>query len=390
MQRTVTNLVGFVVFGAMCGCGAPEADVETRNGQIVAIDPENQPAEFKYLSPVSIPLSTGTGDPGWCTPSAPHSKVIFTRDTSGFIQGLIDDAGAQGSWSKYGGAGSLRNLGGRPACGFFPSAQNPYTFILLAKGATAPNGSSDKHLFWSKGSWTYDPVNTPPVSAQTQWAAIDGTQYNTNGNPAVGTRDGQLVVVYLNDSGQLAGNYWAGNAFSGTLTHPNLPTGWTGVGTPAIAFAEAWAQKFVIFVRAKNSFNQYRFYRTFFQTDHFANATGGGAPTWASITLPSGSPAIGSDPGYEFDTSIDFAAGTLYYRSGDSKIYQASAVNGVDQFNTSTVKAILGSDSPSISGSPIAIGGVIYEGGTHWVLARGTDNSLYFGESFQNQYLAPN
>jgi len=38
----------------------------------------------------------------------------------------------------------------------------------------------------------------------------------------------------------------------------------------------------------------------------------------------------------------------------------------------------------------IAIGGVIYEGGTHWVLARGTDNSLYFGESFQNQYLAPN
>ena len=48
MQRTVTNLVGFVVFGAMCGCGAPEAGVETRNGQIVAIDPENQPAEFKY------------------------------------------------------------------------------------------------------------------------------------------------------------------------------------------------------------------------------------------------------------------------------------------------------------------------------------------------------
>ncbi len=389
MQRTVTNVVGLVALGTMFGCGAPEADVETRSGRIVGTDPYD-PTEFKYFSPVNIPLSTGTGDPGWCTPQAPHSKIMFTRDTSNFIQGLVDNSGAPGSWSKYGGTGSQRKLGGRPACGFFPSAQNPYTFIILAKGATAPNGSTDKHLFWSKGSWTYDPVNNPPVSAQTQWAAIDGTQYNTNGNPAVGTRNGQLVAVYLNDSGQLAGNYWTGSAFSGTLSHPSLPMGWTGVGSPAIAFAEAWAQKFVIFVRAKNSLNQYRFYRTFFDTDHFANATGGGAPTWASITLPTGAPAIGSDPGYEFDNADTFLDGTLYYRSGDSKVYQASAVNGVDQFNTSTIKAILGASSPTITGSPIVIGGVPYEGGRHWILARGAGNNLYFGESSAPDAVTPN
>jgi len=393
--RTGWALAGFVALGTILGCGAPEdsgdqsADVETRTDEIVTINPLAQPDEFKYVSPIA-PLSTGTGDPAFCTPHAPHSMIMFTRDTSNFIQGMADNQGARGSWGKYGGSGSLRKLGGRPACGFLAESSNPYPFVILAKGANAPDGSVDRHLFWSKGNWTYDPYTSPPPSAQTQWAAIDGTQYATNGNPAVGTHNGELVVVYLKDNGQLAGNYWTGSAFSGTLSHPNLPTGWTGVGTPAIAFAESWSQKFSIFVRAKNASNQYRLYETFFETNHFTSAAGGGTGVWQQVTLPPGAPSLGSDPAYEFDNVQSFYSGTLYYRNG-TRIYHLSASNGVDQFDNSTVKAILiGGSAPSISGNPVVIGGVFYEGGSHWVLARGAGNSIYFAESVSDDYLAPN
>jgi hypothetical protein len=268
---------------------------------------------------------------------------------------------------------------------------SPYSFILLAKGATAPDGSSDKRLYWSRGNWTYAPQTSPPPAAQTSWAAIDNsnTQYSTNGNPAVGTNNGQLVVVYLKDNGQLAAHYWTGNGFSARLDHPNLPSGWTGVGTPTIAFAESWAGKFIIFVRVKNSLNQYKLYETFFQDTHFTGAAGGPTGVYQSVTLPAGAKAIQSDPAYEFDNVNSFQAGTLYYRNGTT-LYQVSASNGVDQFNNSIIKPmVMGGGEPAITGNPVAIGGVVYETGTHWVLARG-GNSIYFAESVGEEYVAPN
>ena len=67
-----------------------------------------------------------------------------------------------------------------------------------------------------------------------------------------------------------------------------------------------------------------------------------------------------------------------------------SAVNGVDQFNIGTLKAItVGGTTPSITGNPVVIGGTPYEAGRHWVLARGGSN-IYWGESFNDEDLAPN
>jgi hypothetical protein len=44
-----------------------------------------------------------------CTPAdAAHSKLVFTRDTSGSIQGVADVQGHVGSWGKYGGTNSTR------------------------------------------------------------------------------------------------------------------------------------------------------------------------------------------------------------------------------------------------------------------------------------------
>lgn len=387
--RRGSVFAGLVALGTMWGCAAPEegddsADVEIRSDEIVAV---TQPREFKNLSAITSPAGA-TGDPAFCTPNGAHSKITFTRDTTGFMQGQSDVVGIQGSWGKYGGSGSLRKFGGRPACGFLAGSSSPYPFIILGKGSTAPDGSVDRRLYWSRGNWTVSGSAPPPASA-TQWAAISSTQYATNGNPAVGTRDGQLVVVYLRDNGQLSGNYWTGSTFSTTLNHPNLPTGWTGLGTPTIAFAEGWSQKFSIFVRARNSSNQIRLYETFFQNDHFTSAAGGPTGVWQQVTLPSGAPSMQSDPAYEFDNYDIFYTGTLYYRNG-STIYQVSASNNVDQFNNSTIKAItVGGTTPSISGNPVVIGGVPYEAGRHWVLARGGSN-IYWGESFNDEDLAPN
>jgi hypothetical protein len=155
-----------------------------------------------------------------------------------------------------------------------------------------------------------------------------------------------------------------------------------GVGTPAIAFAESWAQKFVIFVRAKNQFNQYRVYETFFDHTTFTSAAGG-AWSYQQMTFPAGAPAIQSDPAYEYDSNM-FAA-TFYYRGNTSKIYQMTA--NVDDFGPATLKQIdLGNITPTITGNPVVVGGVPYEAGRHWVLARGGSN-LYFAESFNDENL---
>ena len=395
-SRTVLNvfrkgsaLAGLVAVGALFGCGDLEegesADFETRADEIVAV---TQPREFKNFSPITSP-SNGVGDPAFCTPNGAHSKIMFTRDTSSFIQGQADVVGIQGAWAKYGSLASARKLGGRPACGFLTGSTSPYPFILLAKGANAPDGSVDKRLFWSKGNWTVT-GSAPAPTAVTPFAALDGTHYSTNGNPAVGTRNGQLVVAYLKDNGQLAANYWTGSTFSGTLTHPNLPTGWTGVGTPAIAFAEGWAEKFIIFVRAKNSSNQYRLYETFFENNQFRGAPGG-SPSYQQVVLPTGAPSVQSDPAYEFDNDPSFSAGTLYYRNG-TKLYQVSAINGVDQFNSGAVikQVIQGGTTPSVVGNPAVIGGVPYEAGRHWILMRASNNAILWGESFNDEHLRPN
>lgn len=324
-----------------------------------------------------------------CTPDGIHSKVIFTRDTSNFIQGHSDIVGGMSGWGKYGGAGAARKFGGRPVCGFLAGSGNSYPFILFARGATDPNGGTDKRLYWSKGEWLPDLANPlPPTRALTQWAKVGDTQYSTNGNPVVATHSGQLVAVYLNDSGQLRGNYWdaAQGTLSGTLAGPALPAGWTGQGSPAIAFAGSWAQKFVIFVRAKNASNQVRLYQTFFEVDRFTGAIGGDA-VYQQVTLPSGAPSVQSDPAYEFDSYVGWA--TLYYRNGNS-IYHVSA--DVDDFGLSTVRAIDVGDTPSFTGNLNVIGGIPYEQGRHWVLARGKspDTNTYFIESNNDETLTMN
>jgi len=398
--REGSAVAGLIALSATLGCSGAEGSGDgstqlgTQTEQLVYKPGNPQPLEWKAWSVVGAP-STAIGEAAICTPHAPHSWVMFTRDTSNFIQGQSNLGGNPSVWAKYGSTVNPRKLGGRPACGFVSEAGSPFPFILVAKGANAPDGSPDKRLFWSKGNWTAN-TSWPPPSAVTAFAALDNTQYSTNGNPAVAAYNGQLVVVYLDDNGQLRGNYWTGSGFSGTLIHPALPTGWTGVGTPTIAYAENWAQKFVIFVRVKNAAGTvFKLYETFFDTNHFAAAYGGSTGVYQAVTLPPGAPVISSDPAYEYDRNdVDgFEAGTLYYRSG-TKIYQMSASNAVDQFNTSTFKAVLRPDGtwPSASGNPVVNGGTQNEAGSHWVLVRGGTggNTLYMAESYQDSTLNPN
>jgi hypothetical protein len=382
---------GFLALGMSLACGeTPESgdspSVETRSDDLVAFDGQ----EFKYLSPIQS-LSSGTGDASFCTlENAAHSKIYFTRDTSGFIQGLSDIIGIHGSWGKYGGTTSNRKFATHAACAFLGTqTSSSADFIVFARGSTSPTGASDKHLFWSRGTWTTNSQNAPPPAAQTQWAQLDNTTYNSNGMPAAAAHDGSLIVIYLNDSGAIRANYWTGSGFSTTVNGPAMPSGWTATGTPTIVFVGGWAQKFLIFVRATNSVGSVRVYQTFFQDTAFVGAPGG-PPSFTQVTLPAGAPQMQSDPALEFDSNMSWT--TLYYRNG-TKLYQTSTDN-VNDFAGSTIKQItFGGTTPSIlnTANPVAIGGVPYEAGRHWVLVRGTaSNAILFGESFNDENLSAN
>jgi hypothetical protein len=373
-----------LALSATVACGAPSEDVGSeengaRGDAFVTIGPNAN--EFKNLSPITQPPN-GTGDPGFCTPNAAHSKIIFSRDTTGYVQGQADVVGIVGSWGKYGGSGSLRKFNSRPVCAFLPGSSSPYPFILLAKGATAPDGSTDKRLYWSRGNWTIS-ASAPAPSSVTQWATVSSTSFNTNGNPAVASRGSTLVVVYFDDSGQLKGNYWTGSGFSSTVSAGSLPTGYAGVGTPAIGYYDPWG-KFVIFLRAKNSANEYRYFQTSFLTTSFQ----GGAGAYSELTIPDGAPVPQSDFAYEYDNYAEAEYATLYYRSG-TRIYQGSSPDNFFSLTTFRVVTNGGATAPNSSGNPLAIGGTPYEAGRHWLLVRGTGGILW-GETYNDENLAVN
>jgi hypothetical protein len=397
-------LAGLVALGGLSGCGAPPeggdvASVQTQRSALVdTIDGQ----EWKTFTAINPALSTGTGDPGMCTPwpNGSHSKVVFSRDNAtGYIQGIADVVGTLGTWGKYGGTPSLRKLGGRPACGFLAGSSSPYSFVIFARGSNAPNGSADRHLFWSEGTWNATAGSPPPVTSVTQWAALPllssnkAGGYNTNGNPAVGVdANGNLVVVYLDDSGQLLANYWTGSGMSGTLTGPALPSGWTGQGTPAISYVGTWVSKFAIFVRATNGAGTAQLYKVFFENGQFVNASDAPNPSYDQVTLPASTPAIQGDPALEWDSNPNdnFFATTLYFRNG-TNLYQMSSVD--IYFDTSTVKQVVttGYTMP-VSGNQVVIGGVPNEQGRHWIAARGngSDNNIYFIEANNDPFLTVN
>jgi hypothetical protein len=373
---------------ALCStisCGAPSEAIDdseqsgSRSDAFVATGPNS--TEFKTLSPTIQPPN-GVGDPGFCTPNGAHSKIMFSRDTTGYVQGQADVVGIQGVWGKYGGSASLRKFDSRPVCAFLPGTTSPYSFIILARGVTASDGTSDKRLFWSRGQWTVSETAPPPASV-TQWAAVSSTSFNTNGRPAVASRGNTLVAIYFDDNGQLKGNYWTGSGFSSTVSAASLPAGFSGVGSPTIAYFDPWS-KFVIFLRARNSANEYRYYMTSFTTTSFSS--GGGA--YFEFLPPDGAPAVQSDFAYEYDNYSAAGYATLYYRSG-TRLYQGSSID--NYFNVTTFRVVTNGSAtaPNVSGNPLAIGGVPYEAGRHWLLIRGTGGILW-GETFNDENLAVN
>jgi hypothetical protein len=291
-----------LTLGAALGCGAPAANAEdseqlaTRSSDLEVLGGGEA---FEYVA-FSFPQPpNGVVDPTMCTlqpPSGGHSKLIFSQDSSNFIQGAADDVGAWSSYAKYGGGPSLRTLNGRPACGFLTTSTSPYPFLIVARGKSAPDGTTDKRLYWSKGAWTVD-ATFPPPAAVTQWAKIDDSQYSVNGTPAIAAHGNELILVYFDDSGRLKGNYWdnAHGTFSATITGPALPSGWAGAGTPAIAYVGSTAQKFIIWIRAKNG-AQDRLYETAFLHTGFAS----GSPVSVSLQTDA---AMDGDPAYEYDAT---------------------------------------------------------------------------------------
>src|SRR5262245_46239742 len=105
-RRAPITLALLLALGTGTACGAATEDLdasESRGSQAEAFATADN-YEFKYLSPISQPANA-TGDPGFCAAAGTgHSKIHFSLDTTGYVNGQSDTAGGTSAWSKYGGS----------------------------------------------------------------------------------------------------------------------------------------------------------------------------------------------------------------------------------------------------------------------------------------------
>ncbi|WP_437670568.1 hypothetical protein [Sorangium sp. So ce131] len=333
-------------------------------------------------------LANATLDPALCTDAA-RAYIAFSLTSSGFLYGVSDNTPGFSSWAKY--TPSQRKFGTSPACAMiFPTSSERH-FIVVARGSTNPLNQTDRRLFWSYGKWVGGATANPPepVSTASSWNAIDDNTYASGGSPAIASRNDKVVVTLLADDGQLHAYYKDPNQnWSNRIEGPDMPAGWTAIGTPAIAFLESWLQKYTIVVLARNaSSTQFRFYYTFFDGTNFVDATGGPAATFEQLPLASSTataPTADSEPGLEWDGDQLFTS-TLYYRVGDF-IYQTSGF--LYDYGQHGILPIRGDLNKQFRSAPSVVGGVPFDQGRHQVLARDSSNTLWHIES-QNDGLTP-
>ncbi|WP_437765882.1 hypothetical protein WME77_02150 [Sorangium sp. So ce764] len=341
--------------------------------------------EFKGWLQVPA-LAGATSDPALCTDGG-RAFLAFSRTTSGLLYGVADFAQGFSSWTPY---NTLlpRKFGTSPACAMIFPTPTERHFITVARGSTDPLNQTDRRLFWSQGRWLAGTTANPPEMV-TEWAPIDSNTYASGGSPAIVSRNDKVVITFLADNGKIHAHYKdPSQPWSDRKDGPDMPAGWTAIGTPAIAFVENWVMKYMIVVLAANSnFTQFKFYYTFFNGTSFVDAVGGTPATFEELplaTTPGTAPTVDSEPALEYE-STQLATSTLYYRVGDF-IYQTSGL--VYDFGTNGILPIRGDVNKQFRSAPSVVGGVPYDQGLHQVLARDSSNRLWHIES-QNDYLTP-
>lgn len=324
---------------------------------------------------------TGAFGPAMCSNSG-HAAYLFVRDRQDFVQTYLYSGANPNGWTRYGnssGNASPKTFSGRLSC----AASGEGAQVVLVG-----RGKSDNLLYWS-AAVADDALSNPVSESFYSFDDIHSTHTYTN-DPSIAAYDGHLLVTVVGSTGRLYAYYKdGGGSWSGRISGPVSPdSGWTLQGTPSAAYHEG-AEQYHIYVRATNSSGSSRFYRIYFDDDHFTGPFSLSSPIIQQVALSSGAPTIDSDPAVEW-TGEPYGSGlgyvmTLYYRSGN-KFYQSSSsiYAGDNPFELLSSS----SHNPNFTGDPAVQGGVPYESGQHWFVGQSTSNRIYFGTSSEDVNLS--
>jgi hypothetical protein len=379
-------LTAFATLGGTLGCSGPleREDVTPVAVASEALRDSNYPSSigFKYWSALPT-LGNTAGDPT-ITNGNTHLFIAMQKGSgNGHYWGISCEGPEGGAWVKY---DDTRSFASSPAIAHLPNASTGDRRIMVV-GRGAGSASTDRRIFWSTGrvstATTPPPLFVAPVKTTSFLPVSDDTFNDPYGYPAIASSpSGDTYVTYIGSDSRVYGHFKAGGTLQWTRVQgPALPSGWVPDGVPAITWG--YLNMATIVVRAKKSGSADRLYRLFFTGSLFHDPLG--PAVWKELQLPSGSMAIQSNPGLEWDDEIGYH--TVYYRN-DKAIYEASFV-----YDTlvEIPQKIVATTTPELTGSPAVTGNVQYEHGNHWVLARDKNDSskLWFSESHPNSNMTP-
>ena len=392
--------LGLVALGAAAGCGEA-TELEARTGALKDPSHPNNPQlplGAGWSRVPSLPaLNPATGEP---TLLAADNHIVATFVQAGSF-GYWAGAGEsvqEVSWAQY----SPDVFATAPAVARLPSVHftdgSQEEHMLLVG-----RGGSDKRMFWSEGvigaasAGVFPPPQPVTVPA---FAAINGNTFNDPyGYPALtsNSTDNTIIMAYigLNTSNQATVYAQLYNPAVSDPTRrwkprvaaPALPTGWTPVGRPAIAWG--YQNLTTIVVKARNG-SSTGLFRIFFTGTNFFDTLG--TPQFRRLTPPGTPPSIDSNPAMEYDGSIgpdgNQGALTLYYRSGSgsNNIYEASFA---DTSFFEGFKQLTGSPGQAFAGDPSVYGGINLENTEHWIMGRDASFNMYVGFTVTDLSLAP-
>src|SRR4051812_7465517 len=202
------------------------------------------------------------------------------------------------SWGSYG----TRTFSSSPTCA--PQGTSSSSFVLAGKA------SADNKIYASSGSMGV--AASPPNPTAAPFAVVDNSHtYSSGGNPAAASNDNGVVLVAMGTDGRTIFSYWhplpyAQHSWSQRITGPQLPSGSTAFGTPAIVFLPQ-SQVFHVVVRSNNAMFQTYVSAT---GGTFTNSGGQGVSAFDVLGLPG---PYSSDPALTYATASDLE--TLLYLS---------------------------------------------------------------------------
>ena len=251
----------------------------------------------------------------------------------------------------------------------------------------AGKGSSDNKIYASPGIMApAEEFQENPTPAG-PFTAVSNTAYSVGGAPALasgGFGTNSVVMVFMGDDNRTIYGHvrpipYLQNSWTSRITGPQLPSGWTAVGAPAIARLPV---TFQIVVHARNAFQQHRLFETHFFGDgqYFSNNIGSPSPSWVQL------PSMGTIDGDPALTYSDTHGLTVYFRRG-TQIMQTGGFPLV----SNPVLAVKPNEGIQFASSPAAIANWAFESqnGTHTVIARTTSNQLYDGTTMVDELVVP-